>query len=438
MKSIHARLHGWLALSLILVFILLGVGASISIRSLTEAYIGSRLEHDAEALLGALVVPAEGVSPWLRSGRLSPVYQRPLSGHYYRIAIGGVVLRSRSLWDRDLMTEAVPSGQVKLSRQVGPDDQFLLVRTASYHKGERALTVAVAEDLMPVRVDVRYFQVRFILFSLLALLSLLIIQALVLRQGLAPLTRMQDELGALASGRCEQLTEAVPQELYPLVTAFNRLLGVMRQRLSRSRHALGDLAHALKTPLTLLGQMTGRPELKGHAALRADLRGQVTRMHGIIEGQLRRARLAGAGATGRVQVAEALTALVDVMGHVHRDRGLDIELAVPEDAMFVGDREDLLELLGNLLDNACKWARHRVRVSVTTENGLHIVVEDDGAGVDPTRMQELTARGLRLDEHTAGHGLGLAIVQDIVDQYGGRIEIGKEEDLGGFRVTLAF
>jgi signal transduction histidine kinase len=386
MKSIRARLNGWLAMSLVLVFIALGIGTSISIRLLTEAYIGSRLEHDAEALLGALVIPADGASPWLRPGRLSPVYHRPLSGHYYLISVGDAVLRSRSLWDQDLMTGTARPGQAGLSRQSGPDDQFLLVRTASYRKENRTLMVTVAEDMTPIRADVRRFQLRFIAFSLFALLLLLVIQAQVLRRGLVSLARMHDELGELESGRREQLTETVPQELYPLVTAFNRLQRVMQQRLSRSRHALGDLAHALKTPLTLLGQLAGRPELEAHAALCEDLRGQVAGMHGMMEGQLRRARLAGAGGTGRVQVAGALSALVDVMRHVHHDRGLDIAVTVSDDAMFVGDREDLLELLGNLLDNACKWARHRVRVAVTSQDGLRIVVEDDGAGVDPARL----------------------------------------------------
>jgi signal transduction histidine kinase len=285
--------------------------------------------------------------------------------------------------------------------------------------------------------DIRAFQWRYALVSLIALLSLLLIQYLVVRAGLWPLEQVRRQLLRLERGEIQELAGAMPAEIAPLITQINRLLQTMGQRLQRSRHALGNLAHALKTPLTLLSQLAGRPELQDCPEVREGLRAQVQTLGSISERELKRARMAGGGAPGqRVALAPEVESLVHTLNSIYHSKVLRIESRVSADAVFHGDREDFMELLGNLLDNACKWAQSHVRATIETGAALTVRVEDDGPGCAPENLEQLTKRGVRADESTAGHGLGLAIVQDIVDQYQGRARFGRSAELGGFMVEI--
>ena len=238
----------------------LGIGVSVSFRVLAERYILSRLEHDAESLLAALILAPPDESPHLRADRLNPIYQRAFSGHYYRIEVDNTVLRSRSLWDQDLkVPQVAPGGSVSLHID-GPERQLLLLRVAAYRKQGQAVTIAVAEDLSPIRAEVQRLQMRYAAFALVALMSLLLLQRYILARGLAPLAATRQALQALERGERRSLSERVPEEVQPLVRGINRLLNALQQRLQRSRNAVGNLAHALKTPLTLLGQIADRDE----------------------------------------------------------------------------------------------------------------------------------------------------------------------------------
>lgn len=436
MRSIETRLNLGLGLSLILVFIAVGVGVSLSIRLLTEEYVSSRLEHDAESLLTAISFNGDGVH--LSGRRVNTIYNRVYSGHYYRVQVDGRVIRSRSLWDRNLKVPAVAVGQVRRLREAGPQSQLLLVRAAAYRKAGHAVRIAVAEDLTPIKADMRRFQLRYALFSLGALVVLLLMQRFVLRAGLAPLARTRAQIGELERGERQQLGEDIPRELLPVVREINRLLLALQQRLQRSRNALGNLAHALKTPLTLIGQAADSRELDGHPEVQRQLQHHVEVVRTLMERELKRARLAGAApAGGQVQLDREVQALMGVLHRLYDEKGLAMEARVPEGASFPADKEDILELLGNLMDNACKWARGRMRITVALEAGLQISVEDDGPGRSETEIAELTRRGVRIDEHGApGHGLGLAIVRDVVSYYGGELTLGRSAELGGFRVDV--
>ncbi len=193
----------------------------------------------------------------------------------------------------------------------------------------------------------------------------------------------------------------------------------------------------MKTPLTLLNQLADDERLQAHPELHRAVRTQLDALQRITERELKRARLAGAGRSGEhVALVAELDALVDTLRRIYRDKGLEFVVQVTEGAQFPGDREDLLELLGNLLDNACKWARHQVRVTVDSGTELLLRIEDDGPGCAPQTLEHLVQRGVRDDERTAGHGLGLSIVQEIVGQYGGRLSFGRSETLGGFSVEV--
>lgn len=439
MRSIEARLNGGLALSLILVFVLLGIGMSVSFRVLAENYILARLEHDAESLLTALIVRSGGESSGLRGDRLNPVYQRAYSGHYYRIEVAGQVLRSRSLWDRDLELPAVGVGETRALRLNGPEDQLLLARVAAYRKAGEDIIIVVAEDLSPIRDEVRQAQLRYVLFGVVALVLLLLSQRAILRRGLRPLARTGDELDALERGERRELAEAVPREVLPLVRKINRLLATLQQRLQRSRNALGNLAHALKTPLTLLSQIADRDDNFRDAAIAAQTRGLIEKIRMLTERELKRARLAGAAEHGgQLRLRAELEALAAVLRQMYSERGLRIELQVPADLSLAADREDMHELFGNLLDNACKWARAQVRVrAVRAADALRIAIEDDGPGRDADELERLNLRGVRIDEDSVpGHGLGLAIAQDVVSHYGGELRLGRSPELGGFMAEV--
>lgn len=435
MISIQHRLGASLALIMIGVFLILGIGMSLSFRTLMEGYMLSRLEHDAESLLGALLLQPGIADIDLRAGRMNPVYQRPFSGHYYVISIDGRTWRSRSLWDQTLALPAVAVGETARLRATGPEDQLLLVHVAGFRKAGHDLSIAVAEDLSPIRAEVRKFQLRYGLFGALALALLLVSQRQILKLGLVPLRRTRMEIAEMERGERERLSETVPEEILPVVRQVNGLVATLRQRLSRSRNAMGNLAHALKTPLTLLGQIADRDDVFRDAATAAQMRDQVAVLRKLLDRELKRARLAGAAATGtRLDLRTELEALVAVLRQLYRERDLQLELDLPASLPLAADREDMHELFGNLLDNACKWARSRVRVRhVRSGDGLVIRVEDNGPGRNPEELADLDRRGVRIDEDAVpGHGLGLAIAQDIVQHYGGRLRLGRSADLGGF------
>jgi signal transduction histidine kinase len=439
MKSIQARLNNGLALSLIVVFVILGVGVSVSFRMLTEGYIMSRLEHDAEGLLSALQFRPRGHAPTLRTDRLDPVYQRVFSGHYYRIDIDGHTLRSRSLWDEDMAVPAVAIGASVRLRLPGPEQQMLLTYVASYRKASSDIRIAVAEDLSPIRAEVRRFQLRYVLFGLVALVLLLLLQRTILRRGLMPLTTTVQELSELEHGERTQLSDNMPQEVRPLVVQINQLLATLQQRLQRSRNAVGNLAHALKTPLTLLGQIADHEAHFQDPTAAAQARALVEKIRTLTERELKRARLAGAVASGgRVHLASELEALSAVLAQIYHERALHIDVEIPQDLHLAADREDMHELFGNLLDNACKWARSRVRVRAEPHGaGIRVTIEDDGSGRDAEELERLNLRGVRVDEDaTPGYGLGLSIVQDVLDHYGGQLHLGRSAELGGFRAEV--
>ncbi|MCW9059626.1 MAG: ATP-binding protein [Gammaproteobacteria bacterium] len=437
MKSIQTRLNLGLGLYLVVTFLVIGLAGSHGMRLLVEQWLITRLEHDAETLLISLHVDAQGqvaLNPVFQD----PIYHRPYSGHYYLVDGGEAQFRSRSLWDAEIEVPRLTPGQVDTLRMTGPQQQLLLVRVAGYEKSGMVFSIAVAEDLSPLRDSVRRYQGFFLLFSALALISLLLLQRHMLRLGLRPLQDVGKQLRDLERGQRQALSETVPEEIQPLVRQVNQLLRHLQQRVERSRNGLGNLAHALKTPLSVIRQLTERTPLDQYPELRQQLRDQVEALHRRVEAELRRARLAGGAYRGEaVELSEELPALVEVLRMAHRDRNLEIEADIPSQMRYFGDREDLLEVVGNLLDNACKWAAHRVSLQVRSGNGLEFRVEDDGPGRDAEEREQLLRRGVRIDEQgVPGHGLGLAIVQEIVDALGGELRLGRSEALGGFQVEV--
>jgi signal transduction histidine kinase len=436
MRSLQRRLSTGLITSLIVIFIVLLTLVSHAIRHVSEDYIASRLEHDSETMLSAISFPDTGPAH-LDSVRIDGIYRRPYSGHYYLIQAGDTVFRSRSLWDHNLSVPLDSREAGKRLHLQGPQNQPLLALITHYHRAGQEITIAVAEDLTDIEAQVTRFQQVFTFVALLLFFIMVTIQALLVYLGLRPIEAVREDIRKLEQGSVEKLSNQVPSEIQPLVNEVNRLLQLMHQRMTRSRNALGDLAHALKKPLTVIRQVRQDPVVKGNDNIRTQLEQQTEDMAQSIERYLRRARLAGEGPAGSYySLTDDLPPLLSTLQQIYADKALRIEPVLPNIATLPIDREDLQEMLGNLLDNACKWARSRVRLSIESNHHITITIEDDGPGVSDEESAQLLMRGNRLDESVLGHGLGLAIVKDIVDQYDGKVKIESSPELQGFYIQV--
>jgi two-component system sensor histidine kinase PhoQ len=273
-----------------------------------------------------------------------------------------------------------------------------------------------------------------------ATLLLLVAQALILRWGLAPLRRVAQDLSEMEAGRAQALSGRYPAELQPLIDNLNALLAEARQHLQRYRDTLGNLAHSLKTPLAVL---RGSVEAKAPVEeLRAVAQEQLQNMNEIVEYQLQRAAAAGRTAlSAPLPVAPAARKLLAALEKVYVAKALQVETEIAPEVMFRGDEGDLLEILGNVADNAFKWARSRVRIQAQNpaagQPGARFTlrIEDDGPGIPDDQAQRVRARGARADAAIPGHGLGLAVVQEIVELYDGELVIARSP-LGGAAVEV--
>ena len=413
----------WALGSLVVAVLLSLTGTALWIgRAGAEQFVASRLAHDAEALIASLDLHSREVG-----GPLSPVYNQPFSGHYYWVRFDdGRVRRSRSLWDHQLEVGALAPGITLMDLHDGPRHQRLLLWRAGFEKQGVSFTVAVAEDLTPLLGALWQLLWVGLGLSLFGTLTLLFVQRWLLRRGFGQVAAVRTDLQRLDAGEIDRLRDDVPEEIQPLVRELNQFIDAWLNHLQRSRQALGNLAHALKSPLNLI-------LLHHPATLNDPVAEQANRMCGLIDRELRRARLAGEGSPGRrFRPHDDVADLVAGVQTLYKDRSLEISLEIDTPERLPFDEEDMLELLGNLLDNAAKWARHRVRLSLRWREGLQILVEDDGPGVEPDAAEILSTRGSRLDESTPGHGLGLSIVLEIVQVHGGQLRFGRSERLGGF------
>lgn len=434
MRSIQSKLSAGLLLSLIIAFSALWILVSINIQFLAKEYITSRLVHDAEMLLNTINFNNNDVLT-IDETRIDLIYNQPFSGHYYVISSGGQSINSRSLWDHKLRVIAVSTGQQLRTLQQGPEQQSLLLISGGYKKQNNEITISIAEDLNPINKNINQFKYWFAAMALGMLLILIVLQALILRRSLKPLNKVHAELKLLQQGKLNKLNTESPSELQPLINEVNHLLGIMEQRLRRSRDALSDLAHAIKKPLTVIKQITDKDTIPD--ATKTTLIKQTDDIYQISDHILKRARLAGHSHTGALfSFPDDLPALIKTLDMMYANKTLLLITNVPDNVICPVDREDMLELLGNLLDNAYKWATHKLTLTVNIDSELHICIEDDGPGTDLKKIKELSKRGVRLDEKIQGHGFGLAITIDIANDYNGSVSFEQSNDLGGFKAKI--
>jgi signal transduction histidine kinase len=259
-----------------------------------------------------------------------------------------------------------------------------------------------------------------------------------IRRGMSPINELRHQLAAVHKGVSARVGGSYPAEVQPLVDDLNALLDERERRVGRALAKAGDLAHGLKTPLAVLAHEAQQARTAGHEQLAAEIDHQIDRMRRQIDYHLAHARSAASSASSaaRSSVAASAEGLARALQRLHAERGLRIEIDAPASHAFRGQREDLDEMLGNLLDNACKWARTGVRLTCSKEGEqIVIAIDDDGPGIDPSMREAVMRRGVGADEGTQGSGLGLAIVRDLADIYSGSISLG-ESPMGGLSARL--
>jgi len=438
MTSLRARLGLGLVSSLAVMIGLLWVTVGISVRILMEEQLASRLAHDAESLLGGMSIDDAGHAS-LDARRIQGIYQQPLSGHYFQVDVEGEVLRSRSLWDKVLPMPRVALGETRMDFIEGLQGQELLLWTRGFRKHDRLVQIAVAEELDAMLAGMRDFRLRLAAWSLALLCLLLLIQRYIVARSLRSVSAAADDVVRLEQGDISALDEHVPDEVRPLVVAINKLLQRQRQRLLRSREALGNLAHGIKTPLTVLQQLVSEKIPADDVDAHAQLQRYGRQINEQVDKSLRSARLAGDSlGTSHFDLRTDLPPLVDTLNRLHRDKSIEFRQHTGQATTLPMEQQDGMELLGNLLDNAWKWGRSTVQLTIEQGEEWRLLVEDDGPGIDAAGMQGLAQRGIRQDENVPGHGIGLSIVKSMVEELGWTLQFQESQLLGGLQVGITF
>lgn len=411
-----------------------GILLVLMFRDHIERRFDGGLEDQLEELVAASEIDGSGALS-LTWTPVDPRFNRPGSGWYWQVSQQGDVIR-RSLSLTGMALPGIRGGARDVVTAAGPAGGQLriLSRPITLPGAPGAFDFAVAGPVDDIDTDVWRFSA--IIATTLSILGLCLVVAVYVqvRYGLRPLIRLRQALSDIRTGRSERMPETFPDEVEPVVEELNALLDQNATLLERARTQAGNLAHALKHPLTIMTHEAGRLD-RERAQLISE---QLVAMRNAIDRHLSRARVAGLSASVgvRTPVATAAEDLRISMERLHAGRGLCIEADLPRDLLFAGNAEDLEEMLGNLMDNACKWASGRIRVSGESRDGRVVVtVEDDGPGIAEADRDTVLGRGRRLDESVAGAGLGLDIVRDIAELYRGTLRL-EASPLGGLKAVL--
>jgi len=420
-------------------------------RDLSEREMRQRLEVQLLALISA--------SDDHISGELQPAaqlaetrFKNPGSGLYGEIfrTDGGADWRSGSMAGTGLeFPKDLGQGERRFQRLRRNDNAPVLwaSRRIEWQFDDTttySFIYSVAEDLTPYYGQLYTFRGYSIGFFLVLMALLLGVLPVILRRLLEPLRRVQQEIEAIEAGRLTEVGAGYPRELLGITANLNTLLRSERERLTRYRNTLGNLAHSFKTPLAVMRNLLSTEQLRTLSIAR-QLDEQVGRMDDIVKYQLRRAAASG-GTSGLgaapVDVAVTAESLRGALLKVYAARGIRCEVNVAEGCLYVGDQEDLTEMAGNLMDNAFKWARSQVRLTAhplskagARRDGLRLLFEDDGPGIPEAERGRVLDRGARLDERVSGQGIGLSVVRELVQLNGGSISI-DVSDLGGARIEV--
>ena len=450
-NSLAVRLFLWATAWTVVILIATGIALSTLYRHAVERAFDRRLDVYLRTLVADVASPEDSGEKFPQSIG-EPLFELPLSGWYWQVtrldSKTPEVHSYRSLWDSNLPRLAADRSagepEYRQGYANGPEDQALRLIERNIDLGaDGRYLVAVAGDASEIDDETQSFN-RAIIITFTALtLALLLTTALQVRFGLAPLTRISESLATIRSGRAERLQGEFPVEIAPLARETNALIEANREIVERARTHVGNLAHALKTPLSVI---VNEAAARGRDPFAQKVLEQTDIMRDQVARQLERARLAARSTRlgGLVDVPPVVTALARTMEKLYRDREIAIDIDVPEHAHFRGEQTDLEEMVGNLVDNGCKWARSRVAIEVladpatanTEKARVRVIVDDDGPGLSPAQREQVALRGRRLDETKPGSGLGLSIVVELAGLYGGVLTLGTAP-IGGLRAELA-
>lgn len=403
----------------------------------SESALRDNLTSQLYALMAAAEIEHDQIL--MPSDQLDALLGLPASGIYAFITgkSGNILWQSSSaLSANPPLPVSLPGGQKVFEKtSVANTEYYTFAYGVDWATNAEsiALTFNIITDLHTF--DNKISQYRKTLWGWLVAMAvlLLISQAAILRWGLSPLRKVGQELNRIESGEQLQIKNKYPDEIERLTDNINILLEHEREQKTRYRNALGDLAHSLKTPLAVM-----QSGLNMSGGKDDSMQEQITRMNAIVEYQLQRAATAGAVNIGKaVNVRSVTERLLESLNKVYKDKQLAINMDIDRRLLFKGDEGDLMEVIGNLLDNAFKWAKQEIQITAFTENNrIHLLVNDDGPGIDTDTADRLLQRGVRADQTTAGHGIGLSIVKNIVQAYHGNIMISRST-LGGAAVTVS-
>jgi two-component system sensor histidine kinase PhoQ len=440
--SIHQRLLMAASLVLSAFLGLTGLALDKAFRSASEEALQARLFSSVYALLAAA---EEDQAGRLRMPRVltDPRFNRPESGLYAQVSGRQeeyLWQSSSSLGHKLGFLQPMRPGESKF-------DRFELDGAATmglsfgvvwedFQGRELQYVLAVAEDLKPLREQVAAFRDTLFIWLGGAALLLLLAQGWVLRWGLHPLREVAQALTEIESGEEDQLKGDYPKELNRLTSNINSLIRHAQARQQRYRDSLGDLAHSLKTPLAVLRGVSESGD-DNPQTIRKVLYEQVERMNQIVSHQLQRAAASGRTSLSQnLPIKPVVERIAGSLDKVYREKRIVWDLDVAERSYFRGDEGDLMELLGNLMENACKYGRGHILVRVTSGKALQLSVEDNGNGIPAEQAEAVLRRGHRADQQQPGQGIGLSVAADIAEAYGGRIEIGSGKQLGGALILV--
>ncbi|MEP9348691.1 ATP-binding protein [Xanthobacter sp. KR7-225] len=434
---------------MVVVLTLVGLVLSSLYRTAAERSFDRRLDIYLKTIVAELANAAPGQLPQPQA-MADPLFLFPNSGWYWQVAkVGGA--------DSHRTSPSLPSGKLPILSEIGvvslpgrmrqgyaagPLGETLRVveRDLDLGKDER-FVVSVAAVAAELDEEISAFNLVLVGTLVVLAIAFLLVVMIQVRYGLRPLKHISQALAAVRSGKAERLEGAYPEEIAPLVREVNMLVDANREIVERARTHVGNLAHALKTPLSVLMNEAGTRD----DPLAVLVRDQAGVMRDQVTHHLERARMAArvSVVAGLCEVTPVVTSLARTMEKIHRAKDLAIDVKVVDDVRFRGEQQDIEEMVGNLIDNACKWASTRVEVEVCIGRGrtpsdrvfFHVIIDDDGPGLDPARRMDVGRRGRRLDESKPGSGLGLSIVQELATLYGGRFDLGAAP-IGGLRCEL--
>lgn len=429
MYSLKKKITRNLIINMILVMCGLLVIMRFSVEQILQDYVVTRLQHDADSIVSVIQKNKNNV--WeINPAHLSRVYNRVRSGHYYRVKINRQIITSRSLFDTRFPIIKQQKNQDTYSDIDMPGNETWLIWTQIVVKQGQAIEIWVAEDIQPLQEQLLNYSLYAIGLVTFLSLTLVLLQQQTLNKAFQIFEQLRKNISSIRHHEQEQTGLQVPLEIMPLVNEIEMLVDQLRNRIERTRHAIGNLAHELKRPIQLLSLQQEQKKI-------TEMVEPLDEIQYIVERELKRAKISGSKhSSSRFNIVEEIPFMIEIMNKIYPN--VKINFTHPKAMKNIDfDRDDMLELVGNLLDNACKFSKQQVNLNVSIlKQNLEITFEDDGRGIKSHKIEAIQKRGVRLDETQAGHGLGLSICTAIMNSYKGDLSFHQSE-LGGLKVKVS-